>query len=537
MKKLFTAIMVVLLYALTTNAQNINLSVYGTITDVSINQPVANHAVNIVVDSSFMVNFDICQSGGGCEAGFYAYPDSTNPYTITFIDNSTGFHDQWLWDFGDGQSSTQQNPVHSYNSIGTYLVCLSIWDSLGTCQDTYCDSIYVGGNPPGGCTNAFTYIADDSLTYTFTGEAYMNGVLANNNVDFFWNFGDGTTGFGQTPTHTFPQLNTLYEVCLTTFHFDSIPDTCVAISCQDVWVVGDTINNFTLTGAVFLQNQMLADIGEVHLMLFDTMGVNQVIIQSTTIDSGMYMFTDVASGAYYIQAELSPNSAYFGQYMPTYHLSALYWQNANLVVPMPVAVYDIYMLSDSTYAGGNGGVYGVVEEESFRELLEGVEMLLLGPNNEPYTYIRTDENGDYSFADLAYGTYKIYTEIPGIETIPVIVTLEEGNPTQEVNILIKDGMAVTIQENQNSKIIEELGNIYPNPVIDNARMKISLMEKTRIEINIMNLVGQTILHEVMILSAGTQQIQLNTAGIPSGLYHLQIITATGESISRKLIKY
>jgi len=164
-------------------------------------------------------------------------------------------------------------------------------------------------------------------------------------------------------------------------------------------------------------------------------------------------------------------------------------------------------------------------------------MLLLGPDNEPLTYIRTDENGEYDFAGLAFGTYKIYAEIPGIETIPVIVTLDESNPTQQVNILVKDGMAVTIQENQDSEIIEDLGNIYPNPVKTNALMTISLKEKARIEINIMNLVGQNVFHDELILTAGSHKIQLNTAGIPSGLYHLQIITTSGESISRKLIKH
>ena len=562
---------------------------------------------------------------GGCDAGFLVYPDSANTYTFQFLDNSTGFYEYWYWDFGDGSTSTQPNPVHSYNTMGTFLVCLTIWDSLGSCQDTYCDSIYVAGNPGGDCENSFTYTNDDSLTYTFygqintsdstiynwdfgdgstgygqvithtfqaagvsgytvclfttsydstgqtcedtsceyiqlfpppagctnnftytssdstiytfTGEAYLNGTLLTNNVDYFWDFGDGSTGTGQTITHTFPYNNTLYEVCLTTYYQDSIPDTCVAVSCQDIWV-GDTINYFNVMGTVYLENQLFADIGEVHLMLFDTLGVNQVIIETTYIDSsGMYYFSDVASGTYYIQAELGPNSLYYGQYLPTYHQSSLYWQSANLIIPNPAQVYDITMIPDSTLNGGDGGIFGIVEEESFREFMEDVELLLLGPENEPYKYIRTNENGEYSFDDIAYGTYKVYTEIPGIETIPVMVTLDETTPIQEVNIIIKDGMALGIQDNTVSGVIEKMGGIYPNPVTANANMEVTLTEKSFIEINIMNLVGQIILHEEMILQAGTTKVQLNTGGIPSGLYHLQLITTSGESISRKLIKY
>jgi hypothetical protein len=272
-------------------------------------------------------------------------------------------------------------------------------------------------------------------------------------------------------------------------------------------------------------------------MTLDSMGANQGIIQTTFIDSsGMYTFTDVPMGSYYVQAELGPNSAYFGQYMPTYHLSALYWQNANMVVPDPATLYDIYMISDSAFAPGIGNIHGIVQEESFRELMEGVEMMLLGPENVPYSYIRTDESGEYSFGELGYGTYTIYAEIMGIETIPVTVSLDEANPSHEVNILVKDGVAVGIDDGED-RIIEELGAIYPNPVRDNVRFTISLRQQVQLEVNIMNLVGQRIIHEEFNLAAGKQRIQLNTNGIPSGLYHLQIITSTGESISRKLIKY
>jgi hypothetical protein len=396
----------------------------------------------------------------------------------------------------------------------------------------------VSGNPGGvDCENSFTYTSDDSLTYNFEGNAYYNGNLSNNNATFIWDFGDGTSGNGQTIAHTFNQANNYFNVCLTTIHFDSIPDTCVAISCQSVWVGNDTTTSVNLSGTVYLQNQMPADVGEVYLMNFDTMGVNQAIIQTTYIDSsGMYTFTDVPMGSYYIQAELGPNSAYFGQYMPTYHLSALYWQNANLVVPDPVSLYDIYMIPDSAFAPGIGNIHGIVEEESFRELMEGVEMMLLGPGNVPYAYIRTDENGEYAFGELAYGTYSIYTEIMGIETIPVTVTLDEANPNHEVNILVKDGVAVGIDDKED-KNIEELGNIYPNPIREQLQFMISLRQQAGLEINIMNLVGQKVFHQELLLPAGKQNIQLNTGGIPPGLYHLQIISSTGESISRKLIKY
>ncbi|MBN1924691.1 MAG: PQQ-binding-like beta-propeller repeat protein [Prolixibacteraceae bacterium] len=51
------------------------------------------------------------------------------PLQVQFIDNSTGDISGWLWDFGDGESSVEQNPVHTYMAEGTYTVSLAITGS------------------------------------------------------------------------------------------------------------------------------------------------------------------------------------------------------------------------------------------------------------------------------------------------------------------------------------------------------------------------------------------------------------------------
>lgn len=45
---------------------------------------------------------------------------------VTFTDQSTGSPSAWSWDFGDGNSSTDQNPTHSYSTAGTYTVTLTV---------------------------------------------------------------------------------------------------------------------------------------------------------------------------------------------------------------------------------------------------------------------------------------------------------------------------------------------------------------------------------------------------------------------------
>ncbi|MCZ7614021.1 MAG: PKD domain-containing protein [Ignavibacteriaceae bacterium] len=59
---------------------------------------------------------------------------NTNGLTVDFTDTSTdpdGFIVSWEWNFGDGTSSTQQNPTHTFNIANTYIVTLTVTDDDG----------------------------------------------------------------------------------------------------------------------------------------------------------------------------------------------------------------------------------------------------------------------------------------------------------------------------------------------------------------------------------------------------------------------
>ena len=50
----------------------------------------------------------------------------------------------WNWDFGDGNTSTLENPAHTYAAPGTYTVCLGVSYLITGCQDTLCQSVQIG---------------------------------------------------------------------------------------------------------------------------------------------------------------------------------------------------------------------------------------------------------------------------------------------------------------------------------------------------------------------------------------------------------
>ncbi len=78
-----------------------------------------------------------------CNAAYVWYPDTTGQYSIIVYDQSAGTNLSYVWDFGDGFTSTAANPSHIYNGPGTYTVCLTVTSQNPICTSTYCDSLIV----------------------------------------------------------------------------------------------------------------------------------------------------------------------------------------------------------------------------------------------------------------------------------------------------------------------------------------------------------------------------------------------------------
>jgi PKD repeat protein len=65
------------------------------------------------------------------------------PLSVQFTDQSTGDITEWYWDFDDGETSTEQNPSHTYNNVGKYTVSLTVSGSEGSDTETKADYICV----------------------------------------------------------------------------------------------------------------------------------------------------------------------------------------------------------------------------------------------------------------------------------------------------------------------------------------------------------------------------------------------------------
>ncbi|MGE0076220.1 MAG: MBG domain-containing protein [Bacteroidales bacterium] len=132
--------------------------------------------------------------------------DTTSGYqpVVQFTDETEGAT-SWSWDFGDGSTSVEQNPSHTYTTAGTYTVSL-------TASDGYDTETLVKNNFISAKAIVAAFSADKTLgalpTVTFT-DASQGNITSWN-----WDFGDGSTSVVQNPVHKYTTCG-IYTVSLT----------------------------------------------------------------------------------------------------------------------------------------------------------------------------------------------------------------------------------------------------------------------------------------------------------------------------------
>lgn len=126
---------------------------------------------------------------------FVSSQDANCAGQIQFTDASLNSPTSWLWDFGDGHSSTLQHPTHTYLNVGNYDVTLTVTNNLGSNTTTIV--IDVTTNIPTTTIDIFSPLIE--------GQPILFGSGIFNATSWRWNFGDGDTSYLQTPTHLYTE--------------------------------------------------------------------------------------------------------------------------------------------------------------------------------------------------------------------------------------------------------------------------------------------------------------------------------------------
>jgi PKD repeat protein len=130
------------------------------------------------------------------------------PLTVRFTDQSTNEPISWLWKFGDGATSTEQHPSHTYTAAGVYTVTLTATNAYGTTTKSFPAAVMVYELAPAAAFTANVTEGDKPLSVQFT------DLSANNPTQWSWTFGDGGSSNQRNPVHTYTAPG-LYTVTLT----------------------------------------------------------------------------------------------------------------------------------------------------------------------------------------------------------------------------------------------------------------------------------------------------------------------------------
>lgn len=151
------------------------------------------------------------------------------PFEVDFVDLSTGALD-YLWNFGDGTTSQNVNPSHTYQTVDSFFVNLTV-TGVGGCQTSTLINNYIQirpiqsgflAEPKGGCVPLPVQFFDTTNSYYPL-------------TDWYWDLGDGTTSTQPYPTHTYVDTG-LYDVSLITENSRGCRDT---VSYSNFIGVGD----------------------------------------------------------------------------------------------------------------------------------------------------------------------------------------------------------------------------------------------------------------------------------------------------------
>lgn len=207
-----------------------------------------NHSVCLTINTANGCSSTYCDSvvilgnnpANACMANFYFVMDSVNTVSSTyqFVDysnaDSTSTIVGYSWSFGDGSSSSLQNPVHTFTSSGNYYVCLNITTASG-CTSSTCQYVYVNnGNQTSSCQAGFVAYIDSMSVPALTVYNFYDQSVPDSTstiTSWLWNFGNGNSSTLHNPQASFAGPGT-YTVCLTI----STSSGCSNTSCQTIIV-------------------------------------------------------------------------------------------------------------------------------------------------------------------------------------------------------------------------------------------------------------------------------------------------------------
>lgn len=434
----------------------------------------------------------ITNTGNGCSASFTAYPDSTNNLHYWFHNTSANVANgsTYYWDFGDGTTSVQTNPDHTYSNFGQYHVCLYIVDSINNILCDHCEYIIVDSSNTAGCQAYFGWNSTSSNSVYFFDYSASTGP-SDLIASWSWSFGDGTSSTVQNPIHTFG--TGVYNVCLSI----TTQSGCSSTYCNHVQVnyidSSNFCNLYVTANTIVNESAHGASDGSIDIDVFGGIG-------PYTFSWSNGATTEDVSGltAGYYDVIVTDNSGLQGCHT--------------------LASFEILNQADSTNWGYIDTLFTTPFDSCFSFSIGSAFIYsfnFINNTSIEITWIVYDTQGvNHGFVTTVYtfstsGNYQF--------TVTINCGVYKSTHVFYDNLYIMSPTGINEVSSSQKSI-----SLYPNPVNDLLNIAVGDIIGD-VTVNISNAAGQ-IIQTISKTQLDGQLLSVNTSSLPKGLYFVQVVS-------------
>jgi PKD repeat protein len=424
-------------------------------------------------------------------ANFTWYRDSlaTSPYTYHFTNTSLPFSntDSIKWTFGDGTSSNQINPNHTYAQPGNYVVCVRIIKrnvngTLSNCVAEKCNTVAVPLHCNITAAYSYTAAAGNYKTLIFTNTT----ALAGTSYTAFWSFGDGTSATGWNTTHTYANAGT-YTVCLTVQL-----GNCTNTKCSTVTITAPVTPCTQLANYSFVRSAT-----NNNTITFTPNNIDPTVQYTWTFGDG--------TGA------VTPTSTHTFAAIGYYTVCLTAYKNNSCASTVCKSVYV-----SSTANCSLNNVWFNTQVDSL--VPNRITFLAQSPTailSQQWTIRKLPQTA-------ANGTTTINSNNP------TYVFLDSGNYRVCIKATFAGGCVkeycsdIHVAQNMPFTTTCNL-QVYPNPASTVANVSITLAQPTVLYAYVYNSMNMLVAQKVQQGFVGTNTVSVVTANLPSGIYRFRLV--------------